>query len=403
MKKTSLNEVHKKQLGKMVPFAGYEMPVQYDEGMLKEHNWVRQGNVGLFDVSHMGQFILKGNNPAEFLNKITPSNFKITKEGSAKYTVLTNENGGIVDDLIITKFSDNEFFIVLNAACKEKDVSHINKYLPQGLTFEEIENRSLIAIQGEGAEKILQKFVTDKELSELPYMNSQKIVITNNNDEVQAEAIANDPNSTKPYAQIVDGHEGEYYKTETIISRTGYTGEDGFEVSIGSEYAAKFWTDLCSFDEVKPIGLGARDSLRLEMGYPLYGHDLNDDTSPVEAGIAWTVSKTNNDFLGSQRILKEKNSSQISKLRFGVKLLDKGIAREGAEVYQNSTKIGELTSGGFSPQLKVSIGQGYFDPNIVKIGDKVVVKVRNKDIEAEISSVSFVEAKTKSAKKLFVV
>jgi aminomethyltransferase len=364
MKITALNQTHKNQGGKMVEFAGFEMPVQYKEGMLKEHEWVRGGNCGLFDVSHMGQFLIEGEGVIEFLSKITPTNFALSKQNQAKYTVLTNENGGIIDDLIITKFSDKQFFIVLNAACKEKDAAWIKKNLPAGLKFEELTGRSLIAIQGEKAEKVLQKFVEGASLADLEYMY------------------------TKSY-RLKNGQ-------EVYIGRTGYTGEDGFEVSIKDEAAAQFWVDLCALDEVNPIGLGARDSLRLEMGYPLYGHDLDDTTSPIEAGLSWVVSKSNLDFIGSKRVVEEKNSGNISRKRFGVKLLDRGI---GCEVRKDGKKIGVLTSGGFSPNLKVSIGQGYFDPKIVAIGDKIAVVVRDKEIAAEVASPTFIEAKTKAVKK----
>jgi aminomethyltransferase len=367
MKKTALNQTHRDQKGKMVEFAGYDMPVQYADGMLKEHEWVRSGNVGLFDVSHMGQFLIEGENVAEFLSKITPTNFSIVKENVAKYTVLTNENGGIIDDLIITKFSDTQFFIVLNAACKEKDSNWIKKNLSAGIKFEELAARSLIAIQGQKSEEILQKFIEGANLSDLPYMNTKSFQLKN----------------------------GE----QVYIGRTGYTGEDGFEVSIKDAAAPKFWTDLCALDEVKPIGLGARDSLRLEMGYPLYGHDLDDTTSPIEAGLSWVVSKSNTGFIGNDRVIKEKASGEVARTRFGVKLLDRGIAREGAKVVKDGKEIGVLTSGGFSPNLKVSIGQGYFDPKVVKIGDKVAVVVRDKEISAEISSPTFVEARTKAIKK----
>lgn len=366
MKKTALNETHKAQGGKMVEFAGYEMPVQYGLGMLKEHEWVRGGNCGLFDVSHMGQFWLKGEGAAKFLNKITPSNFEISKENLAKYTVLTNENGGIIDDLIITKFAENEFFIVLNAACKEKDEAWIRKNLPSSLDFKELKGRSLIAIQGEKAEQNLQKFVVEN-LAELPYMNTKSFNLKN----------------------------GE----QVFIGRTGYTGEDGFEVSIKDQKAAEFWVALCEDESVEPIGLGARDSLRLEMGYPLYGHDLDDTTSPVEADLAWVVSKSNEDFFGANRVKNEKETGKIARKRFGVKLLDRGIAREGTSIEFQGKEIGKLTSGGFSPNLKTSIGQGYFDPKIVQIGSKVDVVIRGKKIAAEISSPTFLQAKTKANKK----
>lgn len=367
MKTTSLNQTHRDQGGKMVEFAGYDMPVQYKDGMLKEHEWVRSGNVGIFDVSHMGQFMIEGAKVAEFLSYITPSNFTISKPALAKYTVLTNPEGGIVDDLIITRLAEEKFFIVLNAACKEKDETWIRKNLPAEIKFEELKNRSLIAIQGEKAEAVLQKLVAEGNLAELPYMNLGEFKLKN----------------------------GE----NIFISRTGYTGEDGFEVSISDANAAQFWLDLSAQAEVKPIGLGARDSLRLEMGYPLYGHDLDDTTSPIEAALGWVVSKTNENFIGCERVLKEKNEGTISRKRMGVKLLDRGIAREGAEVRKDGQKIGTLSSGGFSPNLKTSIGQGYFDPKAVTLGDKIAVVVRDREIPAEITGLSLVEARTKSAKK----
>ena len=367
MKITALNETHKSQKGKMVEFAGFEMPVQYGLGMLKEHEWVRGGNVGLFDVSHMGQFLITGKDVAKFLSKITPTNFEISKENQAKYTVLTNENGGIIDDLIITKFTDEEFFIVLNAACKEKDAAWIKKNLPSELTFVELQGRSLIAIQGQKAEVELQKFIDGANLADLGYMYTKSFKLKN----------------------------GE----EVYIGRTGYTGEDGFEISIKDSAAPKFWTDLCESDSVEPIGLGARDSLRLEMGYPLYGHDLDDTTSPIEAGLGWTVSKSNTNFIGSDRVIKEKETKEVARKRFGVKLTERGIAREGAVVNKDGVEIGRLTSGGFSPNLKTSIGQGYFDPKKVAIGDKIAVVIRGKEVAAEISSPTFVDARTKAVKK----
>lgn len=365
MKKTSLNETHRSQGGKMVEFAGFDMPVQYPDGMLKEHEWVRGGNVGLFDVSHMGQFFMEGEGVAKFLSKITPTDFTLSTPALAKYTVLTNENGGIIDDLIITKISDTKFFIVLNAACKEKDAAWIRKNLPAGLKFEELADRALIAIQGEKAESILQKFIDGAQLADLPYMNVKTYKLKN----------------------------GE----EVYIGRTGYTGEDGFEVSIKNSAASKFWLDLSALSDVKPIGLGARDSLRLEMGYPLYGHDLDDTTSPIEAALGWVVSKSNTDFIGAKRVLEEK-ASGVKRKRMGVKLLDRGIAREGCEIRKDGQKIGVLSSGGFSPNLKVSIGQGYFDSTI-KVGDNVVAVVRDREIPAVIHSPVFVAAKTKAIKK----
>jgi len=363
--KTTLNQTHRNQGGKMVEFAGYDMPVQYPDGMLKEHEWVRGGNVGIFDVSHMGQFFMEGEGIAKFLSHITPTDFSLSTPAQAKYTVLTNEIGGIIDDLIITKIMDNKFFIVLNAGCKEKDAAWIRKNLPAQLKFTELADRSLIAIQGEKAEEVLQRFVADGDLVDLSYMHTKSYKFKN----------------------------GE----EVMIGRTGYTGEDGFEVSIKNSAVDKFWLDLSAMSEVKPIGLGARDSLRLEMGYPLYGHDLDDSTSPIEAALGWVVSKSSVDFIGAKRVLDEK-ANGVSRKRMGVKLLDRGIAREGTEIRKDGQKIGVLSSGGFSPNLKVSIGQGYFNP-AVKVGDNVTAVVRDREIAAVIHSPTFIAAKTKAAKK----
>ncbi len=367
MKTTILNNTHRTQGAKMVEFAGYDMPVQYKDGMLKEHEWVRAGNVGIFDVSHMGQFFMEGNDVAKFLSQITPTDFSLSTENLAKYTVLTNPEGGIIDDLIITKLTDTKFFIVLNAGCKEKDSAWIRKNLPSNLKFTELADRSLIAVQGAKSEEVLQRLIASGNLAALPYMNIGFFTLKN----------------------------GE----EVFISRTGYTGEDGFEVSIKNNSAEKFWLDLSSQSEVRPIGLGARDSLRLEMGYPLYGHDLDDTTSPIEAGLSWVVSKSNVDFIGANRVLKEK-AEGVKRKRIGVKLLDRGIAREGTEIKtKDGKKLGVLSSGGFSPNLKVSIGQGYFDAGLAKIGDEVFAIVRDREIPAVLHSATFVAAKTKSAKK----
>jgi aminomethyltransferase len=315
----------------------------------------------------MGQFFIEGEKVVEFLSHITPTDFSLSTPNLAKYTVLTNENGGIVDDLIITKITDTKFFIVLNAGCKEKDIAWINKHLSDEIKFDELSDRALIAIQGEKSAEVLEKLLDGVDLAQLPYMNIGFYKLKN----------------------------GE----EVFIGRTGYTGEDGFEVSVKNSSVEKFWLDLVAQKEVKPIGLGARDSLRLEMGYPLYGHDLDDTTSPVEAGISWVVSKSNLDFIGSKRVLKEKTEG-VSRKRIGVKLTDRGIAREGTEIRTlDGKKIGVLSSGGFSPNLKTSIGQGYFDTSLAKVGDEVLAIVRDRAIPAILQTPNFVAARTKSIKK----
>jgi aminomethyltransferase len=364
MRYTALNKNHHQAGARMVEFAGYEMPMQYKEGMLKEHEWVRQGQVGIFDVSHMGQILIEGNKVAEFLSYITPTDFKLSTDGLAKYTVLTNQEGGIIDDLIITKINDHKFFVVVNAGCKEKDIIWIKKNLPDNLKLTELTNRSLIAIQGAKSQAVLQNFLQDNvSLDDLAYMHMKYYSLKNNQ--------------------------------EVYISRTGYTGEDGFEISIENSASLEFWQELNNFEEVKPIGLGARNSLRLEMGYPLYGHDLDETTSPIEAGLSWVVSKTNQNFIGSARILAEK-SAGIDKKRLGVKILDRAIAREGAEVIaSDGKKIGVLTSGGFSPSLKTSIGQGYIEASYAIVGKEVSVLVRGNNILAVLHATGFIAAKTK--------
>ena len=368
MKLTALNQVHVRQEAKMVEFANYNMPIQYPEGMLKEHEWIRAGNVGLFDVSHMGQLIVEGKAAAAFFSKITPTSFINVKNCLAKYTVLTNPKGGIIDDLIITRLEENKFFVVINAACKDKDIKWMKQNLPDSVKLTELNDRSLIAVQGQKAENILQNFIAQGlDLTQLPYMNIGQCQLTNG-------------------AQV-------------FISRTGYTGEDGFEVSISNDKAGDLWLKLCENENVKPIGLGARDSLRLEAGYPLYGHDLDETTSPVEAALSWVISKDNNDFIGSERILSEK-ANGVSRKRVGIKLLTRGIAREGSLVLnKEGKKIGSLTSGGFSPNLKVSIGQGYIDIDYAKTDTEVLVVVRDKQLPAIIQSPTFVAATTKAIKK----
>lgn len=364
LKRTALFDTHNKFAAKIVPFAGYEMPIQYASGIVTEHNWVRE-NAGLFDVSHMGQIIIEGEGASEFISKITPSDFSNTPLDTAKYTVLTNEQGGIIDDLIITKLSDQSFFAVINAGCKDKDIAWIKQNLPLNLTLKILDDRSLIAIQGPKAEAALEKLLKLK-FASIGYM-------------------------TLTFAG---------YKAKNIfISRLGYTGEDGFEISVPSDVAADFFNDLCLDETVKPIGLGARDSLRLEMGYPLYGHDIDDTTSPVEANLSWVIAKSNTIFNGSRRVLEEKQTG-ASRKRVGIKILDKSIAREGAEIFSaDNKKIGIVTSGTFSPTLKTAIAQGYVESAHAAIGTKLFVNVRGNNFAAEVAPVNFLTPRTKTVKK----
>jgi aminomethyltransferase len=362
--KTPLYQEHVSAPAKMCPFAGYDMPIQYPTGVIQEHEWTRS-QAGAFDVSHMGQAIVSGEKAAEFFSRITPSSFLKTPAGMAKYTVLTNEKGGIVDDLIITRLDEQKFFVVFNAARKDVDIAWMKKNLPQGVTFTELADNALIALQGPCAEEALTKEFPSAELFDLPYMRLK---------------------------------EANWKGAPVFISRLGYTGEDGFEISIPAAKAVEFWRSLLANPLVKPVGLAARDSLRLEMGYPLYGHDLDENTSPIEAGLNWIISKNHSGFIGADAVLKQLTSG-ISRLRVGVKLLESGIAREGSLLFANGRQIGTLTSGGFSPSLKAAIGQGYVESKFASIGQPVEVEVRGRKIKAEIAGLSFVPAKTKRSVK----
>ncbi|MCB9989913.1 MAG: glycine cleavage system aminomethyltransferase GcvT [Rhodospirillales bacterium] len=364
--KTPLYDAHIKLNAKMGPFAGYDMPLYYGEGVMAEHEWVRR-EAGLFDVSHMGQIILSGPEALAFVEKLTPSSFGKIPEGRAKYTVLTNSKGGIIDDLIITKRGPDRFFAVINAGCKEKDIAWIKENLPSGVTLERLDDRALIALQGPMAEQVLRDVL-----------------------KVDTEGM--------PYMWMIDAELSD--GTPYYISRLGYTGEDGFELSVPADIADGVWTRLMQHGAVKPIGLAARDSLRLEMGYCLYGHDIDENTSPIEAGLSWVMGKENTGFIGAGRILSQKEDG-VERQRIGVRLTEKGVAREGAEILsaQDMRKIGTLTSGGFSPSLKEGIGQGYVESDWAQAGKKIFVSVRGRNIAAEIADMPFMQARTKSMKK----
>ena len=363
-KHTPLYDAHLAAGGKMVEFAGYAMAVQYGMGLAKEHLWVRE-NAGLFDVSHMGQAVLEGEGAAEFLSFITPSPFLLTPNGNAKYTVLPNANGGIIDDLIVTRISETKFSLVFNGSRKQVDMNWVTSHLPDGLTLTLHDDRALLALQGPKAEKILSQLVSSS-IADQDYMSYRE-------------------------AELKDG-------TPVQIFRLGYTGEDGFEISIHEDKATAFWNSLVAFDEVEPAGLGARDTLRLEMGYPLYGNDLNEETSPVEADISWIVSKKNNEFMGAKRIINERaNGTKVK--RVGIKLTERGVARGDTPIVNAAGEsLGTLTSGGFSPTLNEAIGQGYVKSEFTELGTKLFVEVRGKKIAAEVTGLTFVKAKTKTKK-----
>lgn len=352
MKQTPLHSAHLALSAKMGEFAGYDMPLYYGLGVLKEHEWVR-AHCGIFDVSHMGQITLEGAGALAYLNSLTPSDFSKLKIGSAKYSVLLNEQGGIVDDFIVTHCGEDAYFSVINAGCKDKDIAFIKSKLPDTVTLQIHDDYALVAVQGPEAEQVLKEAL-DLDVSDLGYM---KMI---------------------PYG-------GRCY-----ISRLGYTGEDGFELSVPVSDVQILWDKLLAHPSVKPIGLAARDSLRLEMGYCLYGHDIDDTTNPREADLEWVMAKD-----------KIANFPEPNRKRVGIILTDKGVAREGAEILnQAGEKIGVLSSGGYAPSLKQSVGQGYVPMEYAAEGTEIQVNVRGSNISAKITKMPFLKPKTKMTIKL---
>jgi len=353
--KTTLYDYHKSLGAKFVPFAGYEMAVQYSSGIVEEHKITRT-NAGLFDVSHMGQLLVEGDeNLSDELEKIIPADLKKIKLNQSKYSFLTNEKGGIYDDLIITKV-DKGFSIILNAACKNNDFKIISDTLKNKFKITLHKNLSLIALQGPKSSQILEKIISG--VSSLKFMNGNKF----------------------------------YYKGKDVyITRSGYTGEDGFEISILNELAEDFAKKL-RLQNVKPIGLGARDTLRLEAGLCLYGHDINESTSPIEANLKWAISKRRREeggFVGYEKIKSDLNGS-LSRLRVGIKPEGKIIAREGVKIFSDDdNEIGSITSGTFGPSVNRSIAMGYVKINFSKPGTKIFLEVRGKKHEAKISELPF--------------
>ncbi len=351
MKQTPLHASHMKLGAKMGEFAGYDMPLYYDLGVLKEHEWVRD-HAGLFDVSHMGQIAIKGKGTQDLLQRLTPSSFEKLSVNRTKYTVLINDQNGIIDDLMVTKAGDDDFHMVINAGCKDKDIAWIKSNLTPDHEFTYFEDWALIALQGPEAEAVMRD-VLGIDLSDVPYM-------------------------------------GLWFQDYTMfVSRLGYTGEDGFEISVPNDKAEELWTKLLSDGRVKPIGLAARDSLRLEMGYCLYGHDIDATTTPLEADLGWVMRKDAKDSLPTP-----------TRKRVGIVLTDKGVAREGSLVKSKDGKeIGVLTSGGFSPSLKQSIGQTYLPLDYATPETEINVDVRGRLIPAKVQSMPFLKPRTKNAGK----
>ncbi|AMU88609.1 glycine cleavage system aminomethyltransferase GcvT [Sphingopyxis macrogoltabida] len=349
-----LDAWHRDRGARMVEFAGYWMPIQY-EGIMAEHMWTRE-NAGLFDVSHMGQISLSGAGVAEALEALVPGDISALKPGRMRYSLLLGEDGGILDDLMVTNEGD-QLGIVVNGAVKWDDIGYLRENLPDDITLNHNEDYGLLALQGPKAATALARLVP--EAAGLVFMQA-------------ARAIWN-------------GH-------AIGLSRSGYTGEDGYEISLPNEALEAFADALCAMDEVKPIGLGARDSLRLEAGLPLYGHDLDPTTDPIEGDLAFAISKRRREeggFPGAARILGHLADGSPRK-RVGLLVDGKMPVREGAKLFDGNTEIGIVTSGGFAPSVGAPIAMGYVPRDHAAPGTAIAAEVRGKRVHCTVAAMPFV-------------
>ncbi|MFV1450742.1 glycine cleavage system aminomethyltransferase GcvT [Maribacter sp. HS] len=362
MKNTALTSTHESLGAKMVPFAGYNMPVSY-EGVNAEHETVRNG-VGVFDVSHMGEFLISGPTALDLIQKVTSNDASKLTIGRAQYSCLPNENGGIVDDLIVYRIKEEQYLLVVNASNIEKDWNHISSYNKEfKADMRDIsEGYSLLAIQGPKAVEAMQS-LTSVNLSDIKFYHFE----------------------VSDFAGIEN----------VIISATGYTGSGGFEIYCKNEEVKQIWDKVFEAGAnfgIKPIGLAARDTLRLEMGYCLYGNDINDTTSPFEAGLGW-ITKFTKDFVNSEALQKEKQQGPERKL-VAFELDERGIPRQGYDIVDGSGKtIGEVTSGTMSPSMGTGIGLGYVPPIFSEVGSKINIQIRKNAIPATIVKLPFYKSK----------
>lgn len=357
MKNTALTEKHIALGAKMVPFAGYNMPVQY-EGVNLEHETVRNG-VGVFDVSHMGEFLLSGENALELIQKVTSNDASTLTIGKAQYSCMPNGKGGIVDDLIIYKMKEEQYLLVVNASNIEKDWNWISSHNDLGVEMKNIsDDYSLLAIQGPKAAEAMQS-LTSVNLSEIPYYH---FVVG-------------------PFAGVEN----------VIISATGYTGSGGFEIYVKNEFVNELWDKVFEAGApygIKPIGLAARDTLRLEMGFCLYGNDIDDSTSPIEAGLGW-ITKFNKEFIDAETLKQQKENGVTRKL-IAFEMIERGIPRHDYEIHdENNNVIGKVTSGTMSPSLKLGIGLGYVTIDNSKVDSEIFISIRDKGIKAKVVKLPF--------------
>lgn len=360
LKSTALTELHVSLGAKMVPFAGYNMPVSYT-GLIDEHLAVRNA-VGMFDVSHMGEFMLKGPGALDLIQRVTSNDAAALTDGRVQYSCMPNDQGGIVDDLLVYRWNENEYYLVVNASNIEKDWNWISKHNTGGVEMEDMsDNLSLLAVQGPKALQTLQK-LTDVNLSEIPYYHF----------------------SSGSMAGLDD----------IIISNTGYTGAGGFELYVWNKDAAALWNAVMEAGKefgIVPCGLGCRDTLRLEMGFCLYGNDINDETSPIEAGLGW-ITKFNKDFTFKSHHLQLKEQG-VSKKLVGFEMIDRGIPRQHYPIKDaEGNLLGEVTSGTQSPSLQKAIGMGYVATGMAKAGSEIYIEVRGKLLLAKVVKLPFLQA-----------
>tara|TARA_R100000501_G_scaffold2532_1_gene6087 strand:- start:68 stop:1297 length:1230 start_codon:yes stop_codon:yes gene_type:complete len=367
-----LDAWHRRKGARMVPFAGYHMPIQY-EGIVTEHNWTRN-QAGLFDVSHMGQLMVTGDKAAAELEKLLPGAIASLKPGKVRYSLLLDDDGGILDDLMVTnatpwiegdeeagtegRWGEPAYYLVVNGAMKWDDIAHLREHLDDDVTLTHMDEHALIALQGPSAATALNRVMRN--------------VI---DDMVFMESVVHD-----------------FGEWPLRITRAGYTGEDGFEISLPAEFAESFADRLCAEIEVRPVGLGARDSLRLEAGLPLYGHDITAETDPVSADLGFALTKRRREeggWMGHAPVMQAFAEGPAQK-RVGISIDGRMPAREGALVYSGDTQVGRITSGGFSPTLERPIAMGYVDTALAAEGTELEVEVRKKRLPATVASLPFV-------------
>ncbi|MBT5945290.1 MAG: glycine cleavage system aminomethyltransferase GcvT [Rhodospirillaceae bacterium] len=368
IRRTPLYDVHVSLGARMVPFAGYAMPVQYPAGIIAEHNATRSA-AGLFDVSHMGQAILRGDDPAASFERLVPGDITGLTTGRMRYTLLLNDAGGIRDDLMVTRIEEGgvpALFLVVNAGCKDADFAHIAALLADEAELQILNDSALLALQGPMAEAVLATLAP--ECRDLVFMQGAEMTL--------------------------DG-------AAAYVTRSGYTGEDGFEISVANEAVAGLAQTLLAHDGVEPVGLGARDSLRLEAGLCLYGHDIDETTSPIEAGLAWAVGKRRResaDFPGAETILQQLNEGPTRK-RVGIRPDGRAPVREGAVIRDaEDAEIGIVTSGGFGPTLGGPVAMGYVNAACAASGTALKIELRGRSVPATVADLPFVPANYKRAR-----